>query len=389
MQKVQNKTNQNTKKNIKLNNNPFDFTLCITVLILLALGIVMVLSASSPSALAIEGDSYAYVKKQAISAVLGLTLMFIISKIDYRKYKKYYKIAYIVSIILLILVVVPGIGKKVNGATRWIKIGIQFQPSEIAKIGLIVFYAAYFSINKEKLKGITNTFWKPIAYLIPPILILILLQDHLSASVVIVGVISVMMLVAGTKLIYFITMGGALGVAGATGLAVMAKLTGKGAFRLARLAIFLDPWKDKTGDGWQIIQSLYAIGSGGLFGVGLGESKQKYLYISEPHNDFIFAVLAEELGFVGCVAVIILFAIFIWRGILIAMRAPDTFGGLLAVGITSLIGIQAVINIAVVTASMPVTGVALPFFSYGGTSLVILLCCVGVLLNISRAGKKV
>ncbi len=179
------------------------------------------------------------------------------------------------------------------------------------------------------------------------------------------------------------------GVVGAAGLSIMAKLTGKGAFRFERLAIFLDPWQDKTGSGWQIIQSLYAIGSGGLFGVGLGQSKQKYLYISEPHNDFIFAVLAEELGFVGCAFVIVLFGIFIWRGILIAMRAPDTFGSLIAVGITALIGVQAIINIAVVTASMPVTGVALPFFSYGGTSLIILLSCVGILLNISRAGKKV
>lgn len=164
---------------------------------------------------------------------------------------------------------------------------------------------------------------------------------------------------------------------------------GKGAFRINRITSFLDPWQDAQGDGWQIIQSLYAIGSGGLFGVGLGNSKQKFLYISEPHTDFIFAVLAEELGFVGCILVILLFAIFIWRGILIAMKAPDMFGSLVAVGITGLIGLQAMINIAVVTSSMPVTGMPLPFFSYGGTSLMILLCCVGVLLNISRAGSKV
>jgi cell division protein FtsW len=167
-----------------------------------------------------------------------------------------------------------------------------------------------------------------------------------------------------------------------------AKYLGKGSFRLARVTSFLNPWADSQGSGWQIIQSLYAIGSGGLFGVGLGNSKQKYLYISEPHNDFIFAVLAEELGFIGCLAVITLFAIFIWRGILVAMKAPDMFGSLLAVGITSLIGLQAIINIAVVTSSMPVTGIALPFFSYGGTSLIILLCSVGVLLNISRQSQK-
>ena len=158
---------------------------------------------------------------------------------------------------------------------------------------------------------------------------------------------------------------------------------------MERITAFLDPWADATDSGWQIIQSLYAIGSGGLFGVGLGESKQKYLYVSEPHNDFIFAIIAEELGFVGCVVVITLFGLFIWRGLLTSMKADNTFGSLLAVGITSLIGIQALINIAVVTSSMPVTGMSLPFISYGGTALLIVLTCVGILLNISRNGAKV
>ncbi len=170
---------------------------------------------------------------------------------------------------------------------------------------------------------------------------------------------------------------------------ILAKVTGKGAFRLTRITTFLNPWNDPTDTGWQIIQSLYAIGSGGLFGAGLGESKQKFLYIPEPHNDFIFSILAEELGFIGCAVVIILFAIFIWRGLLIAMKAPDMFGSMLAVGITSLIGLQAIMNIAVVTSSMPNTGIPLPFFSYGGTALVIVLCAVGILLNISRSSKKV
>ncbi len=158
---------------------------------------------------------------------------------------------------------------------------------------------------------------------------------------------------------------------------------------MERITAFLDPWADPTDSGWQIIQSLYAIGSGGLFGVGLGESKQKYLYLSEPHNDFIFAIIAEELGFVGCVVVITLFGLFIWRGLLTSMKADNTFGSLMAVGITSLIGIQALINIAVVTSSMPVTGMSLPFISYGGTALLIVLTCVGILLNISRNGAKV
>ena len=167
-----------------------------------------------------------------------------------------------------------------------------------------------------------------------------------------------------------------------------AKFQEKFQYIVTRFITFTDPWKDATGDGWQIIQSLYAIGSGGLFGAGLGESKQKYLYLSEPHNDFIFSIIAEELGFVGCILVFVLFAVFIWRGVLIAMKAPDMFGSLVAVGITSLVGVQAIINVAVVTSSMPVTGMQLPFFSYGGTALFILLCEVGVLLSISRAGNK-
>ena len=175
---------------------------------------------------------------------------------------------------------------------------------------------------------------------------------------------------------------------GGLGLYLFAKVTKKGLFRITRILTFLDPFKDVQGNGWQIIQSLYAIGSGGLFGVGLGNSTQKYLYLPEAHNDFIFSIIAEELGFVGCVFVIILFALFIWRGILIAIKAPDMFGSLIAAGITTMVGLQAIINIAVVTSSMPNTGMPLPFISYGGTSLLILLSSVGILLNISRASKE-
>ncbi len=348
----------------------------------------MVLSASSPSALAETGDdSYVYFRKQGIFALGGLIAMMVISKIDYRKYKKFWKYAYWGSAILLIMVVIPGIGKSVNGAKRWISLGIQFQPSEIAKIGIIIYYAAMLSENKRNLKGLMNGFIKPLIPLIIPIGILFFVQDHLSASIVIIAVVCIMMLVVGCKLRYFLTAGLLAVGAGLGGMFTLAKITGKGGFRLARITSFLDPWQDAQGSGWQIIQSLYAIGSGGLFGVGLGESKQKYLYISEPHNDFIFAVIAEELGFIGCLIVISLFAIFIWRGVVIAMKAPDTFGSLLAVGITSLIGLQAIINIAVVTSSMPVTGMALPFFSYGGTSLLILLCSVRNTLKYITSGK--
>ena len=349
----------------------------------------MVLSASSPSALAETGDdSYVYFRKQGLFAFVGIVAMLFISKIDYRKYKKFWKVAYWGSVVLLLLVLVPGIGKSVNGAKRWVSIGIQFQPSEVAKIGLIIFYAAYLAENKRNLKGIWDGFIKPLLPLAIPIGILFIVQDHLSASIVIIAVVGIMMLVVGCKLRYFLTCGILAGGGMISAMFALAKATGKGGFRLARITSFLDPWQDAQGSGWQIIQSLYAIGSGGLFGVGLGESKQKYLYISEPHNDFIFAVVAEELGFVGCLIVIALFAIFIWRGVVIAMKAPDTFGSLVAVGITSLIGLQAIINIAVVTSSMPVTGMALPFFSYGGTSLLILLCSVRCTLKHITSGKQ-
>lgn len=383
--------NKKVRKFSKFANNQLDFILLIVVILLLSLGLIMVLSASSPTSLAETGDdSYSYFRKQAIFAVVGVIAMLFISKIDYRFWKKFYKIAYWVSIILLLMVLIPGIGVSSGGASRWIKIlGVQFQPSELAKIGLIIFYASYLTDHKDELKGFYTGFIKPFLYLVPVILILILIQDHLSATIIIVAVVGIMMLMAGSRLKYFLTAGTAAGVAGAAALYLMAKFTSKGAFRLARITSFLNPWADKQGDGWQVIQSLYAIGSGGLFGVGLGQSKQKYLYISEPHTDFIFAVLAEELGFVGCAVVIALFCVFIWRGVLTAMKAPDMFGSLVAIGITSLIGLQAIINIAVVTSSMPVTGMPLPFFSYGVTSLLILLCSVGVLLNISRASSKV
>ena len=368
---------------------PMDFIMLVTVLLLLALGIVMVLSASSPTALAEDGNSYSYVTRQAEFAIVGIIAMLIISNIDYKKYRKWYKIIYIVSVILIALV--PLIGYEVAGAKRWINVAGLFsmQPSEITKIGMIIFFAAYLSKKKDEIKKLKEGFIYPILWVVPIILILIFFQNHLSATIVIVAIVAIMMLVAGTKLRYFLTFGTLLAALGGIGLFLLAQFREMGKFRLARLVSFMDPWADPTGDGWQAIQNIYAIGSGGLFGVGLGDSKQKYLYISEPHNDCIFAVLAEELGFIGCTIVIILFGILIWRGIIAAIKAPDLFGTLVATGITSLIAIQTIINIGVVTAVLPVTGMPLPFFSYGGTSLLILLCAIGVLLNISRQSQKV
>ena len=360
-------------------NKPFDFILFIVVLILLGMGVTMVLSASSPMSLSTTSSSYTYAYKQAIAAVLGIIVMLIISKIDYKILAKFYKPIWVISIVGLAAVLIPGVGVNVNGALRWIKFPVfkTIQPSEITKLGLIIFFAAYLTIHRSELKSLGKGFFKPlILFVAPAIAILMVVQSHLSASVIIIITISVMMIMAGCKVSHFAIFGGLGAILGATGLYVLAKEFGIGEYRLKRLIAFADPWADPLDTGWQIIQGLYAIGSGGLFGVGLGNSRQKYLYISEPHNDYIFAVLAEELGFIGCIIVILLFAIFIWRGIIIAMKAPDMFGSLLACGITALIGFQAIINIAVVTSSIPVTGIALPFFSYGGTSLIILLASV-------------
>ncbi len=344
-------------------NNPIDFTLLITILLLLSTGLIMVLSASSPSALAESGDSYSYFSKQLIFAILGIVAMLFISKIDYRFYQKFYKHAWWLALILLALVLIAG--KEVNGAKRWIYVTetLSFQPSEIVKLLMIIFYAGILMKNRDELGSYGKGFIKHICML-APIIGLLLLQPHFSASVVIIGICSIMMIMAGCKFWQFLATGGAFGIPALIALIAFSP------YRLQRVVTFLDPWKDATDTGWQVIQSLYAIGSGGLFGAGLGESKQKFLYIPEPHNDFIFSILGEELGFIGCAVVLILFAIFIWRGILIAMRAPDMFGSLVAIGITALVGIQVIINVAVVTSSMPATGMPLPFFSYRRNSVI-------------------
>ena len=369
-------------------NNQFDFILCLIVIVLLAMGIIMVLSASAPSAFATTDDSYTFVRKQLIFAFIGLILMFFISKIDYRVLKKYYWIIYFVSWLILLLVLVPHLGIEVKGAKRWINLIVcQFQPSELTKIGLIIFYAGYLTDHKSDLTNLVKGYIIPFCYLIPPVIILFFVQNHLSVSLIVSIIAVVMMVMAGCRIVHFLNTGAILG-SGLLGILGLLQMAGKDSFRLKRIATYFDPWADAQGTGYQMVQSLYAIGSGGFFGVGLGNSKQKYLYIPEPHNDFIFAILAEELGFVGCVFVIFLFVVLIWRGILVAMKAPDSFGSLIAIGITTLIGAQAIINIAVVTASIPTTGISLPFFSYGGTALLILLCDVGLLLNISRAAHK-
>ena len=380
---------QKEKKSSFFTRGSADYIIMTVVFLILALGMIMVLSASAPSALSESGNSYSYFKSQARAAVIGLVAMWGLSIFDYRLYKPFSKIIYIVCMVLLVAVAVIGISE--GGATRWISIGgFNFQPSEYAKIGFIIFFAAILTEVKknDKITSFKKGFILPLLLLMPIIWAIFVLQNHFSATLLICAVTCIQMFIAGVKLRYFVSVGG-VGLAGVLSYLLITNNGTLGtSFRAERIETWLDPFSDPTGAGWQIINSLYAIASGGLFGAGLGESKQKYLYLPEPHNDFIFAVVAEELGFFGCVVVILLFTILIWRGIVIAMKAPDTFGSLIAIGIVSLIGLQAIINIAVVTGTIPVTGMPLPFFSYGGTALTANLMAIGILLNISRASIK-
>lgn len=356
-----------------------DLGLLYTIVILLAIGVVMVYSASSYFAMVNEGDSMAYLKKQGLFAILGLIAMFIIANFDYHKLKKLTVPLIIVTPVLLVAVYAF---PAVKGAQRWIRLGpLSFQPSELAKYAVVIILAYMITNKGEQIKE----FWKGI---VPCFLVggffaaLILAQKNLSIAAVTGFVTFIMVFIAGARKRFM------FGVI--TPLIVFA-----GAFftlfedyRRRRLLNFINPWKDPAGDGYQLIQSFYALGAGGVTGLGIGQSRQKTLYMPEPHNDFIFSIIGEELGLIGCTIVILLFVIFVYRGIKIAMSAKDEYGTLLAVGITSIIGLQAIINIAVVTGSMPVTGVPLPFISYGGTALVFNLMAMGILLNISRQGNK-
>ena len=352
-----------------------DFWIFITILILLSVGTIMVFSSSAAYAYSRFGDTYHFLKRQIIWLLVGMVAMIFVSNIDYRKYAKLSPYALLATFFLLLITTFVGV--EHNGARRWLGFGsLEFQPSEILKITLIIYLAYSMSKNYRKMGTFLQGFAQYVA-LAGLFCLLLATQPHISCALIIVCVTAIMMVLAGTKIRYFVACLGGM-------IPVIVFLIFKFDYIRSRFLSFLDPFADKSDDGYQIIQSLYAIGSGGLFGKGIGRSLQKYLYLPEPYNDFILSILAEELGFVGIVAVIFLFGLLIWRGFKVANNAPDRFGSLLAGGITALIAVQVVINIAVVTSSMPVTGMPLPFFSYGGTSLVFLMADMGILLNISR-----
>lgn len=393
------KSKNKGKKFGLLLSGKFDIALIIITILLLCIGLIILLSASAPTSFSETNGktSYKYVSKQALVAVVGFFVFTIpLSKVDYRIYRKLKWIIYIFCIALLVVVGLTGLEE--GGGKRWISIfGFSFQPSEFAKVGFILFYASLLSDIKEKGKSkkFVQGFLYPIIFLAPIVFSIYKLQNHFSATFIICAITLVQMFVAGSAIVSEFKWLLPMGICGGGALAYIIKIatlpvTDDGAnFRFTRIRTWLKLEEaDLTDEAWQITQSLYAIGSGGLFGVGLGNSKQKYLYLPEPQNDFIFAVLAEELGFFGCAIVILLFVLFVWRGIVISIKAQDNFGTLIGIGATVMIGLQALVNIAVVTNTMPVTGMPLPFFSYGGSAMLADLIAVGILLSVSRNSKQ-
>jgi cell division protein FtsW len=355
-----------------------DFVLTILVLGLVVFGVIMVFSASYYSSISETGDPYAYLKDDIKWAALGALVMLIAAMVDYHIYNRFAPFLLILSLLLLGLLFTP-LGVTRNFATRWIGVGgFTLMPGEVAKICAILFVAWFLSKDHQRI----HSFFKgvlPLFVLCGVYFGLIILQPNLSTAITICAIIVGMMFVAGLNIFYLIS----IGAIGATGVLALI-FTDEEGYWMKRITSFVDPFQDPLGSGWQVIQSLLALGSGGLFGVGLGKSIQKTLYLPEPQNDFIFSIIGEELGFIGSLLLIICYIILIWRGCHIALNAPDLFGTLVASGITIMLAVQVILNIAVVTSSMPPTGITLPFVSYGGNALLLFMGSFGILLNISR-----
>ena len=354
----------------------YDQLLLLIVVILVGIGIVMVYSSSSISAATRFGDGIHFLKRQSCFALIGLLFMLLVMNIRYQALKRLVYPIIITSLLLLILVLIPGIGTSIGGSSRWFRIGpLSFQPSEFAKLALIIFLAYSLAKKEKKIKSFSIGF---LPHLIVTIVMcgLVLLQPDFGTAVTLLFLFFILMFAAGSKIRYLAYVLSAMSV----GCYFLISCVG---YRLNRITAYLNPWEDPTSTGFQIIQSFLAFGSGGLWGTGLGNGKQKLFYLPEPHTDFIFSIIGEELGLIGVLLVIILFILLLCCGVKIALKAPDLFGTYLALGITSLIVLHMVINLGVVMGLLPTKGSTLPFISYGGTSLVVNLISIGFLLNIS------
>lgn len=358
-----------------------DITFLSLVLILLTVGLVMLFSASYAYSLENYDNSYKFIVRQALFGAIGVAAMLIASKIDYHFWRKFSWIFYFATMALLILLLAMPPMVSNMSVKRWIVIGpLNFQPSELAKFAIILLFSSLIAKNYKMMSQLK--FIVILVALLGATCVLVVLEPHLSATVLIFAIGIVLMIVGGLQKRYIV--GGAAGGVGLVALAISTGIIGYGS---DRIKYWLDPWLDPKDKGFQTIQSLLAIGSGGIMGRGIGQSRQKHLWVPEPHNDFIFSIVCEELGLIGAIIIILLFALLVWRGFTIAMRSPDKFGSLLAIGLTFQVGLQAMLNIWVVTNTIPNTGISLPFFSYGGTSLVILLAEMGIVLSVSRGAN--
>ncbi len=364
---------------LKEKQPPMDLPFLILVLALVAFGLVMLFSASYAVAMYRRGTPYAYIRPQLLFAAVGLAAMYFASRVDYHIYHKLAWPMMAISVVLLVLVLFM---PEYNGCKRWIVLpGLgTLQPSEIAKFSLILTFSHIISLNYQKMERFSVGVL-PFGAILGVLAVLMLLEPHLSGTLLLFGIGAILMFVGGTGLRWFGLAGGGALAAIAAAIIFLPDLV---PYATDRLSSWLDPFSDPLGDGHQTIQSLYAIGSGGATGLGLGNSRQKYLYVPEPQNDFIFSIVCEELGFVGACIVMLLFMLLLLRGITIALKAPDKFGALLTIGFTIQVVMQAVLNIAVVTNTIPNTGISLPFFSSGGTSLMMLLGEMGIVLSVSR-----
>ncbi len=357
----------------------YDLVIMLMAIALTCFGVVMVYSASSVMAAKRFHDGFFFLKRQGLFALLGFGIMLMVMRIDYHAWKQLAVPALLFCLVLLGLVLIPGIGGKAGGASRWIKLpGFNLQPSEMAKLALIMYMAYSLDKKQDKVKSLTAGF---IPYMIVLMFLIgfLVLQPDLGGALTLAAVAMTMLFAAGTRLTYIISMF-------LLSLPLLAIKLSRG-YHKGRIDAFLNPWSDPEGKGFQIIQSWLALGTGGVFGEGLGEGKQKLFYLPEAHTDFILSVVGEELGFLGVGVIIGMFFLLVQRSMRIAVAAPDTFGRFLALGIAVLFGIEATVNMGVVTGLLPTKGLALPFISYGGSSLLISLFAVGILLNISSGLK--
>jgi len=365
---------------LRLKKGPPDFILFITTLTLVGIGLVMVFSSSAVTANVTYGDAYYFFKKQLMWAVISLVVMTVVMKLNFLRLKEFAIPIMVISVLCLIVVITP-LGIVVKGSSRWLGVGwVRFSPSDFAKLAMVMFMARSLDIKLDKISSFSKGVL-PYLAMLALTCGLIMMQPDLGTAFTIAGTVFCMLLVAGARWTH-------LGAIALSGMAAVGVAIAVAPYRMERVTAFLNPWKYASDEGFQTIQSLYALGSGGLFGMGLGRSRQKFFYLPEQHTDFIFAILGEELGFIGTSLVVGLFLLFAWRGFKIAINAPDNFSRIMAAGITIMVTFQAAINIGVVSGALPVTGITLPFISYGGSSLLFSMLGVGLLLNISRYSSQ-